>query len=69
MDLGEVRVPDDHDFEKFRTLAHGTDGWVQKYSKPTLKVWVQSMTDQNVTNVKMMKVSMINENSNHLVCL
>ena len=56
----DIRVPDDHDFARFRNLANVTDShddWVLRVNKTSLKVWIQTNTESALTGVKMMKVS------------
>ena len=53
MEVGDVRVADDKDFEKFRNLCTIHDGWSLDYNKRGINVW----TKKNETcNFKILKV-------------
>jgi len=51
--LGEIRLAKDSDFQHFRQLADGNDGWTQKLDKNGLVVWSKETQD---SSIKMMKV-------------
>lgn len=53
MDVGEVRIADDRDFECLKNLADKHDGWNVEYKKRDTTVWTKS-TDQ--TLFKMIKL-------------
>nr|XP_037277468.1 START domain-containing protein 10-like [Rhipicephalus microplus] len=53
MDVGEVRIADDRDFERLKVLADKHDGWKVEYKKKDTTVWTKS-TQQ--TEFKMIKL-------------
>lgn len=55
MKIGEVKVAEDEDFEKIRTLINKHDDWKLEYQKGVTRVWTKS-TDAT-TNFKMVKVN------------
>ncbi|XP_046388059.1 START domain-containing protein 10-like [Ischnura elegans] len=56
MDVGTVRVAEDCDFEKLKSLLENHNGWKLDYHKAQTKVWTKSSTD---TNFKMIKIKTI----------
>ncbi|CAN8012153.1 unnamed protein product [Ixodes pacificus] len=58
MDVGEVRVADDGDFERLRNLTDEHDGWKVEYEKRDTKVWTKG-TEQ--TQFKMIKLHTVYE--------
>ncbi|KAG0428379.1 hypothetical protein HPB47_024629 [Ixodes persulcatus] len=58
MDVGEVRVADDGDFERLKNLTDEHDGWKVEYEKRDTKVWTKS-TEQ--TQFKMIKLHTVYE--------
>ncbi|XP_076362899.1 START domain-containing protein 10-like [Tachypleus tridentatus] len=56
MDVGEVRVADDRDFEKLITLIDENEGWKMVYRKNSTTVWTKS-TQQ--TSFKMIKIKAV----------
>jgi len=53
MQVGEVRVAEDADFEKLKNLCQCHDDWKQDYNKGTVSVWTKA---NDVSDFKMMKV-------------
>lgn len=53
MQVGEVRVAEDADFEKLRNLCLNHDGWRQEYNKSTTTVWTKS---NELSDFKMIKI-------------
>ncbi|XP_033097324.1 START domain-containing protein 10-like [Anneissia japonica] len=51
MAVGEVKYPEDEDFQVFRNLADSVDGWTEKYNKNGTKVWAKNSD----TSCKMFK--------------
>ncbi len=39
--LGEVREPNQQDFDKMKELCLNNDGWTSTYSKSNLKIWTK----------------------------
>jgi hypothetical protein len=39
--LGEVRIPEDKDFEAIKALALDHTGWTVDYDKNNIKVWIK----------------------------
>jgi hypothetical protein len=39
--LGEVRVPDDKDFDSIKSLALNHNDWTVDYDKSNIKVWIK----------------------------
>ena len=54
MQVGEVRVAEDADFEKLRGLCQCHDGWKQEYNKSAITVWTKA---NEVSYFKMIKVN------------
>ena len=54
MQVGEVRVAEDADFEKLRQLCRCHDGWKQDYHKNGTTVWTKV---NDVSDFKMIKVT------------
>lgn len=59
MEVNEVRISKDKDFEDFNSLVHSDDGWGISYSKNNLVVKTK-WTDES--RIKLIKVSYIMEN-------
>ena len=53
MQVGEVRVAEDADFEKLKSLCRCQDGWKQDYSKNGTTVWTKA---NEVSDFKLIKV-------------
>ena len=56
--IGEIRPPQQQDFDYFLQLADNHEGWTEKHTKNNVKVW---MKDTPGSNVKMLKVICINK--------
>jgi len=52
MQVGEVRVAEDADFERLRGLCQEHDGWRQDYSKNTTTVWTKSNDESDFKMIK-----------------
>lgn len=52
-ELGEIRIARESDFQYFRRLVEGHEGWLKKLDKNGLTVWNR---DTGKTSVKMFKV-------------
>uniref|UniRef100_L7M4M5 START domain-containing protein 10 n=1 Tax=Rhipicephalus pulchellus TaxID=72859 RepID=L7M4M5_RHIPC len=61
MDVGEVRIADDRDFERLKALADKHDGWKVEYKKKDTTVWTKS-TQQ--TEFKMIKLHTVYKDVN-----
>ncbi|KAJ8298162.1 hypothetical protein KUTeg_024693 [Tegillarca granosa] len=53
MEIGEVRVAEDTDFLKLKSLCEDTEGWKQEYNKQNVSVWTKN---NDVSSFKMVKV-------------
>ena len=53
MQIGEVRVAEDADFEKLKSLCDINDGWKCEYKKGDISVYTKS---NDVSDFKMFKV-------------
>ncbi|KAG8231349.1 hypothetical protein J437_LFUL012259 [Ladona fulva] len=56
MDVGVVRVAEDCDFEKLKSLLENHVGWKLDYHKESTKIWTKSSSD---TSFKMIKIKTI----------
>lgn len=56
--IGEIRPPQQEDFDYFLQLADNHEGWTEKHNKNNVKVW---MKDTPGSNVKMLKVICTNK--------
>lgn len=54
MQVGEVRVAEDADFERLRNLCRCHDDWKVEYNKNTTTVWTKS---NEVSDFRMIKVN------------
>lgn len=54
MEIGEVRVAEDTDFLKLKSLCEETEGWKQEYNKHNVNVWTKN---NDVSSFKMVKVT------------
>jgi len=54
MEVGEVRVAEDADFEKLKGLCQCNDQWKQEYNKNSTTVWTKT---NDVSDFKMVRVS------------
>lgn len=54
MEVGQVKVAEDKDFENLKWLVDNHTDWKLDYSKGTIKVWTKIVSN---TNFKMVKVS------------
>lgn len=61
MDVGEVRIADDRDFERLKALTDKHDGWKVEYKKKDTTVWTKS-TQQ--TEFKMIKLHTVYKDVN-----
>ncbi|XP_054261411.1 START domain-containing protein 10-like isoform X2 [Macrosteles quadrilineatus] len=53
MEVGQVKVAEDKDFENLKYLLDNHTGWKLDYTKTTIKVWTKNVSN---TNFKMVKV-------------
>jgi StAR-related lipid transfer protein 10 len=53
MQVGEVRVAEDADFERLRDLCRCHDGWKVEYNKNTTTVWTKS---NEISDFRMIKI-------------
>lgn len=53
MEVGEVRIAEDRDFERLKNLIDSNDGWATDYNKSTIKVWSKATSQ---TAFKIVKV-------------
>ena len=53
MQVGEVRVAEDADFEKLKNLCHYHEDWKQEYSKNGTSIWTKV---NDVSDFRMIKV-------------
>lgn len=58
MQVGEVRVAEDADFQKLRNLCLIHDEWKQEYNKNVTTVWTRS---NELSDFKMIKVKIDNK--------
>ncbi len=56
MQVGEVRVAEDADFERLRNLCRCHDDWKVEYNKNTTTVWTKS---NEISDFRMIKVNKI----------
>lgn len=42
----QVQIPDDSDFLSFRDQCLGTDGWLSRYSKKGVTVWIPQEAEE-----------------------
>ncbi len=54
MEVGEVRVAEDRDFELLRIYLSRNDGWRMEYEKDATTVWTR---ESDGTDFKMIRVS------------
>lgn len=54
MQVGEVRVAEDADFERLKDLCRCQDGWKEDYQKNGTTVWTKS---NDISDFKMIKVT------------
>lgn len=57
MDVGEVRVAEDADFKRLKSLCDETDGWKQEYNKNNTTV---STKMNELSDFQMVKVRIFN---------
>lgn len=53
MEVGQVKVAEDKDFENLKLLVDNHSGWKLDYSKSNINVWTKNVAN---TNFKMIKV-------------
>lgn len=53
MDVGEVRVADDRDFERLKSLAVKHDGWKVEYKKKDTTVWTKTTPQSEFKIIKL----------------
>ncbi|XP_029457905.1 START domain-containing protein 10 [Rhinatrema bivittatum] len=46
MSRESVQIPDDRDFQNFRSECHSEAGWSQTYSKSGITVWIQILEEE-----------------------
>lgn len=56
MDIGEVRVAEDADFNRLKSLCDDTNGWKQEYNKNNTTVWTKI---NELSEFQMVKVSIL----------
>lgn len=56
MDVGEVRVAEDADFNRLKSLCDDTNGWKQEYNKNNTTVWTKI---NELSEFQMVKVSIL----------
>lgn len=71
MEVGQVKVAEDKDFENLKLLVDNHKGWKLDYSKSNINVWTKNVSN---TNFKMIKVaylsifhSLIGSNENYIL--
>lgn len=52
MQLGQVKLPEDSDFLKVKTMCLSVDGWRHEYSKPGIALWKKSNEESDFDMVK-----------------
>ncbi len=57
MDVGEVRVAEDRDFELLKIYLQRNDGWRLEYERGDTAVWTRTPPDLNGSAFKMIRVS------------
>ena len=53
LEVGEVRIAEDADFQKVKDMCNCHDGWKQEYNKHGTTVWTKS---NDVSDFKLVKV-------------
>lgn len=66
MDIGEVRVANDSDFETLQTYLNENDGWSVEYKDECTTLWSR-MPPQTKDNFKMIRVRIWEENIFHII--
>ena len=56
MEVGDVRVAEDTDFELLRIYLSRNDGWKQEYDKAGTKVWTRAPPEDKGAPFKMIRV-------------
>lgn len=56
MDVGEVRVVEDVDFNRLKSLCDDINGWKQEYNKNNIIVWIKI---NELFEFQMVKVSIL----------
>lgn len=56
MEIGEVRIAEDRDFEKLKNLIDVQDGWKLEYKKDPTLVWTKTT---ELTNIKIIKLKTV----------
>ena len=54
LQVGEVRVAEDSDFRKLKTLSDETDDWKLEYQKNGTNVWTKNNTNSSFKVVKVL---------------
>ena len=56
MDVGEVRVAEDKDFEVLKIYLSRNDGWRLEYERADTRVWTRSPANIDGSDFKMIRV-------------
>lgn len=58
MDVGEVRVAEDADFKRLKSLCDETDGWKQEYNKnnTTVSTKINELSDFQMVKVRIFNI-------------
>ena len=56
MDVGEVRVAEDKDFDVLKIYLSRNDGWRLEYEKGSTAVWTRSPSNIEGSDFKMIRV-------------
>ena len=57
MNVGEVRIAEDKDFEILKIYLTRNDGWNMQYQSGRTKVWTRTPPQDEHNNFKMIKVT------------
>ena len=67
MEVGDVRVAEDTDFELLRIYLSRNDGWRQEYDKQGTKVWTRAPPEDKGAPFKMIRVRTVVGRKSHKV--
>ena len=55
--VGEVKIPEDKDFQNFKSICENNDDWIVAVNKNQTSVWTKA---NELSNFKMVKVREVN---------